>query len=30
MEYFAVTAEKSQSREGKRPFAARFLDNGLA
>jgi hypothetical protein len=28
MEYFAVTAEKSQSLEGKRLFAARFCDTG--
>jgi hypothetical protein len=26
MEYFATIAEKSQSREEKRPFAARFCD----
>jgi hypothetical protein len=26
MEYSAAIAEKSQSREGKRPFAARFCD----
>jgi hypothetical protein len=28
MEYFATTAEKSLSREGKHPFAARFCDSG--
>jgi len=28
MEYFAPIAEKSQSREGKRLFAARFCDTG--
>jgi hypothetical protein len=28
MEYFAAIAEKSQSREGKRSFAARFCDGG--